>query len=101
MTTIYIDPAAAPTTDIAATEDFSVPEAVSTVCILHSDTLGLLETDITSEKADKFVSKAHIQTTTEVLLLLARFHADNDDSEGAALLAKFAVEFADHERGTV
>lgn len=75
-------------------DTISAVEAVAIVETLHSDTLGVTAADITSERADKLVNKGGTQTTTEVLLLLARFHADVEDSEGSALLARFAVEFA-------
>jgi hypothetical protein len=42
-----------------------------------------------------------VQTTTEALLLLARFHLDTDDARGAELLARFAVEFAAYESTVV
>ena len=73
----------------------STPEqAVAIVATLHSETLGLDAERVTSERADALMTASKAQTTTELLLLLARFHADVDDSEGANLLAAFAVQFA-------
>ncbi len=77
-----------------STETITADEAAQIVETLHSDSLGVTVADITSERADKLVNKGGTQTTTEVLLLLARFHADVEDAAGAALLARFAVEFA-------
>ncbi|RPJ39936.1 MAG: hypothetical protein EHM35_01040 [Planctomycetaceae bacterium] len=75
-------------------ETISAAEAVAIVETLHSDTLAIVAADITSERADKLVNKGGTQTTTEVLLLLARFHHDVEDKAGSELLARFAVEFA-------
>ena len=75
-------------------ETISAAEATKIVETLHSDSLGITAADITSERADKLVNKGGTQTTTEVLLLLARFHADVEDDAGSRLLARFAVEFA-------
>lgn len=79
---------------MSATETISASEAVAIVETLHADSLAITAADITSERADRLVNKGGTQTTTEVLLLLAKFHADVDDAEGSALLARFAVEFA-------
>lgn len=76
------------------TEVITPEQAVATVATLHCDTLGLDAERVTSERADAMMSASKAQTTTELLLLLARFHADVDDSEGANLLASFAVQFA-------
>jgi UDP-N-acetylenolpyruvoylglucosamine reductase len=76
------------------TETISAAEAVAIVETLHCDSLGIVAADITSERADRLVNKSGAQTTTEILLLLARFHTDVEDKAGAELLARFAVEFA-------
>jgi hypothetical protein len=78
----------------------TVGEAVATVAILHSETLGISRESISSGRADSFLGK-DVQTTTEALLLLARFHLDTDDARGAELLARFAVEFAAYESTVV
>ena len=75
-------------------ESITAAEAVKIVETLHSDSLGVVAADVTSERADKLVNKSGVQTTTELLLLLARFHADVDDTAGANMLASFAVQFA-------
>ena len=83
-----------------STESVTPAEAVAIVTTLHCETLGVTADSITSERAERLVEKSGAQTTTELLLLLARFSADVDDSAGAAMLAAFAVQFATYE-GTV
>lgn len=41
------------------------------------------------------------QYTTTALEALARFHEQNDDATGAALLREFAATFAEHEVTTL
>lgn len=84
-----------------STSTISAVEAAALVETTHSDSLGIEASAITSERADKLVNKSGAQTTTELLLLLARFHADVEDSRGAALLAEFAVRFAELEATVV
>lgn len=84
-----------------AAETISASEAVAIVTTLHSDTLGVAAADVTSARADRVIGKAGVQTTTELLLLLARFHADVDDAAGSEMLARFAVEFATLESAVV
>ncbi len=58
----------------------------------------LLELDVTPAmviEADRFANKA-IYTTTAIAAL-AQFHDENGDEEGAAMLRRFAAEFAGYE----
>lgn len=82
------------TNQAEVTESFTPAEAVAIVATLHSDTLGMRAEVVTSERAETVMARTNVQTTTELLLLLARFHQDVDDSAGAAMLAEFAVRFA-------
>lgn len=82
-------------------ETLSVAEAIAVVDTLHADTLAIDPLELTSDRADAAVARCKVQTTTELLLLLARFHADMGDEIGASLLASFAVQFAAHESATV
>ncbi len=80
--------------EAAQTDTITPAEAVAIVATLHNDTLALEAGSVTAERADAAVSKSGTQTTTELLLLLARFHGDTGDARGAEMLARFAVEFA-------
>lgn len=81
------------------TDTLSPLEAAAVVSTLHAS-LGVAHADITPERADSLVSATGCTSTTEALLLLARFHeAQADDSVGARMLAEFAVAFAAHEAG--
>lgn len=79
------------------TDTISTAEAVAIVSTLHSDTLALQPADVTSERADAVVNGSNTQTTTELLLLLAKFHSDVEDQRAADMLAAFAVQFAAYE----
>lgn len=74
--------------------EVTLPEALAIITTLHADTLGLDTATVTAARADAVMAHSKVQTTTELLLLLARFHAGVDDPAGSALLARFAVEFA-------
>ncbi len=87
-------------TTTADIETTTAAEAAHVVEVLHHDTLGISAKDITAARAEKLIGR-DIQTTTEVLLLLARFHEGVDDGPGAALLADFALQFAALEAQTV
>lgn len=63
--------------------------------------LGIDASTLTSQRADEMVSRCKVHTTTELLLLLARFHADVDDTAGAEALATFAASFATLESKVV
>lgn len=66
----------------------------------HLEVLAIDVAEVTKDAAvrgDRAISKAGVQTTTEMLMLLAAFQHDVDDAAGAALLARFAAEFAAHE----
>ena len=76
-----------------ANETITAEAAVAIVTTLH-DGLGIEARTITTARADQLCNKSGTQTTTELLLLLARFHADVEDRAGSELLARFAVEFA-------
>jgi len=78
----------------------TVADALEVVTEMYSDTLAVRR-DITAERADRAVTATKTQSATEMLLLLARFHADNDDAVGSSLLAEFAVKFAEHESKVV
>lgn len=67
---------------------------IASVASEHADTLGVDASTITSQRADAAMQSAGVTTTTELLLLLARFHADVDDKAGSDMLAAFAVTFA-------
>ncbi len=72
----------------------TIDETINSVASNHSETLAIDPASITSERADKLMSKSGVQSTTELLLLLVRFHADVDDTAGAQLLADFASKFS-------
>jgi hypothetical protein len=85
----------APESATESAETITADEAVAIVTTLHSEVLGITaETDLSHKRADALLTAARVDTTTELLLLLARFHTDVDDAAGAAMLARFAVEFA-------
>lgn len=67
---------------------------IATIASEHADTLGLDTATITHRRADSIVNASKAQTTTELLLLLARFHEGVEDKAGAEMLARFASEFA-------
>ncbi len=70
----------------------------------HLEVLAIDPATITADAAqrgERAISKAGVQTTTELLMLLAAFHQDVEDAAGAALLARFAAEFAAHESTVV
>lgn len=79
----------------------NINAAIEAIATEHA-TLGLDPSLVTAEAAARAVSRTGAQTTTELLLLLAKFHAvEADDLEGAELLAEFARKLAAHEAGLV
>ena len=71
---------------------------VQAICTEHAETLAIDATEITADRAHRVVGKTAVQTTTELLLLLAALHADEGtDPVGAEMLATFAAAFARHE----
>mgnify|MGYP001566253367 CR=1 FL=1 len=78
---------------VESSESITSNEAIAIVATLH-EALSIDAATITSDRASLIVERTKVQTTTELLLLLARFHADVDDTAGSNLLAAFAVQFA-------
>lgn len=75
----------------------SAADALTIVSTLHSDTLAIEPGDVSGERAEKIVNRLNMHTTTEMLLILAKFHADleeDGDTRCSEMLARFAVEFA-------
>ncbi len=72
----------------------TLENTVQSITTEYADTLAIESAAITSKRADAVMTKVGVQTTTELLLLLARFHADVDDAAGSEMLAAFAAKFA-------
>lgn len=79
---------------------FVIQETAHALTVLHADTLGIDSATITVARAERTMP-AEVPTTTELLLLIAKFHESIDDLDGAALLADFATAFAAHESKVV
>lgn len=88
------------TIDTAAQLTAAISATVREIATKH-ETLGIDIADITVNRAERAVGATKVQTTTELLLLLARFHADVDDVKGASMLAEFAAKFAEVESTVV
>lgn len=72
----------------------SLDQTIATIAAANAETLGFEARSISSERATSVVHESGVQTTTEMLLLLARFHSDVEDTAGAQMLAEFAERFA-------
>lgn len=79
----------------------SIEAIVSEVAVATCETLGIEPARLTGERAGEVMAKSNVQTTTELLALLALFHRDVDDTVGAQLLADFTARFAEHEATVV
>jgi hypothetical protein len=75
----------------------TIQAIVSELAVEHSDTLSIDPSGLTVERAQQVMLAAKVQTTTELLMLLALFHQDVDDTAGARMLAEFAAQFASVE----
>jgi hypothetical protein len=75
----------------------TIQSIVSELAAAHADTLAVDPSGLTVKRAHKVMLATKVQTTTELLMLLALFHADLDDKHGAILLAEFAAQFASIE----